>query len=1182
MLRLFFVLCPLVFVSCSACAQPLIHSVKWLKPAASLPASAKHLVDSGVYKALDTVLQGDRFEYWQDDENGQFFLLLPRRTNDAPAAVRITLSDEKGDKITEAATEAGKSNRLSFLIAMPGLKPGQYLLRAAYADDPAQAAQYSFTKIDKRHAIVPIPPDGIPIRLEKQKHVPNATWPVRLGVPLPRGAVTDASRLGLFENGRPVPANVKTIATWSPQGSAQWVHLDFLGRYTGGKAAEYRLKLLPQAASAPATPLQVNQTDDEIVVNTGTIRFIVNRKQFKGVEKAWFDASGTGHFDEAKPVVQDSQGPYLVDQRRIRFDASRDKNVQVVVEEQNAVRVTIRATGWYVNGEGRVPPLCQFITRIYAYAGQPMLRISQRTIITYDTRTNRLADLGFHIGSTMGESFRLGADGTVKNGDLPKAPQTTFLHHDRWNHFRIVGANDNEIEGQKSDGWFSLVAGDKSTLSVMLRDIWQKFPKEVEMSRAGLTLHFWPKHGHRAFSREAELDIKNIYKFWCFHQGAMLNLNLPDDYYAALAGPYASETRECRPEHALNGNGQGLAIGNEFALVFSTPQQAESLPGLARMYQDDPTALATPEWNCATGALGEIAPVDKKNFPAMEDAVEKGYLSWMANLDRGQAYGMWNYADSHTYWDADRNRANLHRVWQNSHYHQMGTTWLMYFRSGSGELLRWARPSTDNFMNVGTINYVDPETPIKFHALGAMYHCKGLTPWGSEAFGMARHDTHAGVAGHWIDPDAFLWDWYLTGNERARDVYDMWAATFGDDLLYKGTRRETNTTLACEMNLYRQSWDAALLPSIRGMGVSLRTHEPLEKQNPGAMWHPLWITRYYEQMRDPDYVPFILKYAKGTNLSDTWTTALSALAYDLSGDRSYLTQHFEQIDDYPKRFFHKAGDAYDWFGDGPGPIGDRWGAYLSWGYLLHAFDQANVTSVAAHENTRFAYLTRASRIDIPAPPSLVVYVQEPKDRAFKMNFAAESLGGNLFPGKIVMHAPSGKEIFGHLVPPPEVHGRSAWREQNEIPADGVSGLYRIEYFTQEANVSAPFTDLPAEAMSLPKNAQLSTDNTYGLLMPSDTHPVKLTINSGGRSGSIHPCNVNVADADGHVIATASMFNPLEMPPLVVTLDPQQHKLPWKLDIYGPATVAWEGESQYLLMGSSQTALTIVRDALNRQ
>jgi hypothetical protein len=38
----------------------------------------------------------------------------------------------------------------------------------------------------------------------------------------------------------------------------------------------------------------------------------------------------------------------------------------------------------------------------------------------------------------------------------------------------------------------------------------------------------------------------------------------------------------------------------------------------------------------------------------------------------------------------DENRADLHRVWHNSHYHQVGMTWLQYYRTGSRDLLTWS------------------------------------------------------------------------------------------------------------------------------------------------------------------------------------------------------------------------------------------------------------------------------------------------------------------------------------------------------------------------------------------------------------------------------------------------------------------------------------------------------------
>lgn len=1191
-----FILVLAMYLTLPAGASEIIHSITPLATQASLPGAAQHLVVAGKYKSLDCVLQADRFEYWQDDLNGQFLAILPQPvTNPVPARMRITLQKigpgDKQSTVADATTGQSLTNKFSFLVAMPSLATGKYRATAALVGDDGKVigseAECDFDKVDKQGPVVTIPSDGIPIEIEKQEHMADATWPMRAGVPLPINAVKDASQLALFADGKPVPSQIKPIARWCPEGSVQWVHVDFLGAYNAGKPAEYRLKV-QKIPPEGGTPNRVTQTDDRIEVDTGAIRFEVNRRKFTGVEKAWFDPSGMGKYDEANPVVSGSVGPYLEDGRMIRFDAANDTNAVVVVEEQGPVRVTIRAEGWYVSADRSVVPLCKFVTRITAFAGQPMLRVSHHTILACDTQKNRFKDIGFHIAATNSETFHLGADGTTKEGPLPASPKTVFLHQDRYDHFRLVGLGTNTVDGAKSDGWFSIGSTNSAqpSLTVVLRDIWQKFPKEVEMGRDGLTLHFWPRHGHRAFTLEDELDIKNIYKFWCFHQGAMLDLYLPTDYFEALAGPYQSGTTECRPEFALNGNGEGLAIGNEFQLLFTAGERTKKVPKLAQLFQRDPAARASSDWNAATGALGKMDAADRRNFPALEEAIEKGWLSWTRNVDRGNAYGMWIWPNTHTYWNVEGNDADLHRVWNNSHYHQVGQTWLMYYRSGSPDLLRWARTSTDHWMNIGTINHAtfnERDRPVfNQHWPGAMYHCKALTPWGARERGMSRRDTDAGLWGHWIDPDAFLWDWYLNGNPRAKDVYDLWAGTISKyaDILtpIKGSRREINTSLAYALTYYQATWDAGILPHIRGMGLDLRTSAPLDKQAPGPIWHPLWMNRYYEQMRDPDYVPLILESARRVYFHDTWTTGLGALAHELSGDRSYLTQHFEPLTDFPKQPFRATGDPYDWYGVGPGPLGDCWGAFFCWGNFLQALRKANITDLTPQRSSRFACLVGGSRAG--GPPSLAVVAFEPKDRPFKLSFQIKSLGGGpLVEQYVAFLSPSGKELV-NLTSPKE--RTATWTETRDIPPDGESGLYQFRLTTSEARMFAPVTDLPTEAMMIKKDALLNTVGLVGYLHPTDeSQPVQLTIASGGQTSHRYACNVTITDAAGKEVAKASLFKPRNTPAVTLTLDPRQHKLPWKLDVYGPATIRWNGASENLMFSASEEALRTILSVMKK-
>ncbi len=1146
-------------ISVAASAQPgLLGPLKFHAP---IPGDKPPLV------------VGDRFEYWAGDPSGQFIAILPVPKEGLKGArLRVRLLPQEpaeAPPLAEAEQSDPETAKVAFLIRTATLRPGKYLVRAALLNaqgGEVEPAEFRFARTDKRNAPPALPAEGLPLLLEEQSILADGVWPARTGIPLPLNAVPAAEGLALFENGVRVPLQARTTATWGPDGSAQWALLDFLGRYSKGKPAEYRLKLEGGAVPSRAR-LSCRETADKIVVDTGMVKFEVGRKRFAGIEAAWFDPTGSGRYNDLETVIKGPGGPYLVDGRIIRFEAQHDKDVRVTLEEAGPVRATIRAEGWYVSGEARVEPLCMFVTRISAFAGQPMLRITHHTIITYDTRQYWLADAGFTVASQIGERFRLGADGVEHGGKLPPGKGSVWLHQERYDRFRLVGAAPKPIEGKVSDGWFSVRGGrpEEPELGVALRDIWQKFPKEVEMSRDGITLHFWPVHGRRAFSPEEELDLRNIYKFWCFHQGPLLDLRLPNDYFEKFRDDYASGTFECRPEHALNGNARGVVIANDFAVFISDPERAGELPRRAALLQRDPAARTTPEWNAATGAMGKVAPADRKHFAAMEEAVEKGYLSHTRCIERGKEYGMWNYADTHTYWDVARDSAQLHRVWHNSHYHEMGKTWLMYYRTGSPDLLRWARPSTDHWMNVDTINYADPKAPIKFHTPGAQYHCKGLTHWGAEATGMTRRDGHAGLSGHWVDPDAFLWCWYLDGNPRAREVYQLWADSFlSRGLPTRGTRREANTTLAVIMTWYQATWNPNLLPAIHAMGRSLRLDEPLEKQFPGPMWHPLWITRYYEQTRDPEYVPFILKYARLSQLGDTWTTALGALAYDLSGDTSYLTQHLGRVNDFPQMFFRAPGDPYDWYGVGPGPLGSRWGAYLCWGHLLYGLQKAGITAPIP-EPPPGAYPW--------TPPKLIVAALKPADREFQVRLKASSFGGDLHAMQYRVFAPSGKQVLAHDF---KGGGPSSMDVTLPVPADGETGLYRIEVSTYMANVWRPMTDLPAEAALIPNDRRLATNRLASFVMPVgwDGGPVAVELDS---NSDRYPCNAAVMDAQGREFCRASLMRPRTPKPVAAEAPPAAW--PIRIEAHGPTGVKLSGKCDFFLMADSPETLKTIAGAL---
>jgi len=1151
------------------------------------------------------MLWGNRCEYWKDDETAQFFAMLPPLGKDS-ATVRIDLKTAAGAKVA-SLEEKVASNKISFLVNLADLKDGDYVARAAVGGDK-RVAEFAFRKVNKAHPKAAIPGEGIPIVVESQPWMADGVWPVRAGIPLPRGAVTDPARLALFENGQPVAAQVRPRATWAPNGSVQWVHLDFQARYKDGKPLDYRLKLLPQAVKNAPSALTCRETPAAIVVDTGAIRFVVNRKKFNGIETAWFDASAGGKYDEGKPVIQNrgGGGPYLVDEKEVRFEAAQDAGATVTVEEQDPVKVTLRAEGWYTNPQSSEKRLCRYVTRISAFAGSPLLRIIQQTYITYDTETKQLADLGFSLPVKGAKFFELGADGAARQGALPPSPGEVFLHQDRWDHFRVVGGSE-EWQGKISDGWFSVsdAKQDGTRVTVALKDIWQKFPKEVSMNQDGLTLHFWPKHGHQAFTKEEEHSLKEILKFLCFHQGRLMDLKVPDDYTAAFDELAKGKSNEgggwWRPtdrDGTSRGNAQGVVIANEFAVVLNDGAAKDAALGdaakLAQLFQFDPTASAPPEWNASTLAFGPLAAVDRQKFPEMEEAVEKGFLSWTRGTERGNYYGMFNYAGTHTMWNVPENRAGLYRPWQDSHYHNVGTNWLLYYRSGSGDMLRWARKNTDRLLNISTVNYVDTEDPIKVmdHTLGAMQHVGWKTPWGSPnkggAWGQCRD-----IIGHFIDPDAFLWCYYLTGNERAREAYDFWAGSYlktGATAQLIGQAREVNNTLASVVPLYQATWNPEFLPAIYSMADSLRTLKPLEEQRPGPLWHPLWINRYYEMTRDPQYVPVILKYAKVLKYDEsTWAIALAAEAYEISGDKEYLTMHFADAKDWARGFYREDGHPYDWYGKGPGPLGDHYG-YLSWGYYLEALKEAGIDQIDpdGHPENVSMDANAPEKSQYPmdsARNASTILALQTEDRPFEVRMKGVGrFGADLHNWKSTVTSPKGNLLHDKVLPEPtaKVGVRGRHEEMLSVPAGGEAGFYVVKLEKADGALTAPVTTLPYEAVVVAKGSEYFADKLLCYLMPSGTNAkVELSFRTPPATIASDPIAIRVKDANGKVLLDETLFVHFRNR-TSVSIDPAEAPPPWKVDAVGGVFFKWQGDAPSLLLSMKKESFVPIFEAQARQ
>ncbi|MBI4024218.1 MAG: hypothetical protein HY360_04500 [Verrucomicrobia bacterium] len=871
---------------------------------------------------------GDRKVYLADDPVGQFLICFIGQDYSS-AGVKLVLEVLQGDKVLGSQEIAPVATpKLSLLVNTAALAPGSHRLRARLVGGNQYRAipDYEFQKSAEKHNSVKLPAEGIPLVVHSQTNVPDAIWPITTGIPLPRGRSESLDQLVLHENGKPVPAQFSQRATWYPNGQLKWVGLDFLAKFDNGKPREYRVKVLPNAPAARKSPISMQETGAKLAIDTGKLRFTVDRKHFAGVEDAWLGND---------QIVRGGGGPFLVDERGERFEAANDENAVVEVEESGPVRVTIHAAGWYASAKTK-EKLCIFDTRINAYAGQARLDISQRTIITYDTdKEKKLADVGFTVKHADASRWQLGADGRVLLGE-----GAAWIHQDRWNHFRMVAGDKPAGEGKQSDGWAAQVLKPGS-LIVAVRNFWQLYPKELELARNATTLHFWPKHGRVAFTDAEALARLNIHKIFYGHEGSLLDLKFPPKYHVGMTNIF--NTIERQTENAVEANGQGLAMGNEFCLSFEASDKTDDIARQAALYQNPPHAIADPVWTSKTETEGRFAPSDRNKYPNTEKVLVDGYYgSHVSSVNVGEHFGLWIWPDTHNNWDPESKLPEWHRWWLNTHYQGGYVNWLMYLRSGDPRLYRWACDNGAHIMNVSTVNYDDPKAPLMGHIAGAMYHVKGFLPWGSEAYGHPKGDDYVEVSAHFINPDAFIMAWLLTGDQRGRALMEAWGRAINRVALAPERSRETCVTLGEMLNYHAVTWDPQALLYIKELADMMMSRPVMEI--PAATGHPFfhqqWVRRYWEQTRDERIVAW-LKECSAMNKGTTGFAHLDAMLWQWTGDKSYLTNHLRSAAAQWQFLYWNPGDPLDGFGLG---CVDRSWAPQALAYYQQALIDAGITT----------------------------------------------------------------------------------------------------------------------------------------------------------------------------------------------------------------------------------------------
>ncbi len=604
----------------------------------------------------------------------------------------------------------------------------------------------------------------------------------------------------------------------------------------------------------------------------------------------------------------------------------------------------------------------------------------------------------------------------------------------------------------------------------------------------------------------------------------------------------------------------------ELSLVFDG--RSEDLNGEAEQFQEKPHAVVDPLWTEASLAVGPWAARRLNRYPEIERMLDAYPKISTAIEAMASEYGMWIYGNAHNSWDPRTNEAGLHRVWQNSHYQNVGLGWLLYLRSGSRVMLERARAQTDNFMDVGTVNYVNADDPPLFHLPGAMHHVKAFVPWGATTRGMKVRDADAGVLGHYVDPDAFLLRYLIEGDLRARDLYRMWASSLGERRLGTAAGREAVNTFAMTLNYYEATWDPqAILYNHDFAEAALK--RPLEAYKIPAwfpVWHPSWMQRYDDLTRDPRIVERVESYLH----AGFGRPAVDAMLFRHTKDAKLLTKRMNQVYESARKVYYNGDDPLDGYGPYAHAVQTRWLAELP--IYLAGLRSAGVDAIR-DPGAKSSYPAASAHLSKPERRSEVavrVLALEPGDRGFTVRLGGERRGKV----QAFVIAPSGK-----IVQTLETEGEII---SKAVARDGERGVDRIEIQGYRPEIGMPLTDLPAEVASLPKGQPLWTGRRLqGVLALPPGSRVTVSFTVDRKLPRAGPGYVSLSDRAGGSVLDTTLLAGSRRDSTSVTLESGKTIGVWPIHIISNEEVqlSWSGQSEAVYFGLKARDVETILHAL---
>ena len=732
-------------------------------------------------------------------------------------------------------------------------------------------------------------------------------WPVTRGVPIPESTLLATDGLHVVSpGGSRVPAQFRVLGRW-PDGSVKWVLVDFQADAVPSGRAVYTLTdeaagetSSLSASPPPATTVRIEETNQDLHVDTGALRFRISRHQYGLFHAvllvhAQYGAptrpnlpAGQGGDAWARISEGASDGGL---KRRLygpggicRASLAGD-SYEVTVEEQGPLRTVIRMESALEadipmhHYAGYRPARC--ITRIHTYAGHAFVRILQTHVFTCNPREVEIEDLALNVpspcaGTGLGYAFGLNGveTGTLESDELLKIAQkkddVVQISRGR------PGCETTIAEGETCEGWATLGDG-ISGVGVACRNMAEEHPRAIEVTgdgRVTLYARHDPDGGRLSLKRYSEeVSWHEGEGVYADGTGIAKTSEFFVHYFEEGRRDGAIEILRCALSQPHVSVPPAWMVRREVAGGFAVPSFSEAGD---RVDQGDPTegdqsgpeacnqADSKPSGRVALKVGDQADPRAERKQEASAhpdilraaDRMLTGFADWLGrNIRLGRWYGYLDYGDVRATWDEeeddwmDRGRWG----WCNSEWDPRHAIWIQYLRTGDPRYYGLAEAMTRHSIDVDTCHW----HPFRSYMVGGCYR-HGVGHFSDEP--CASHT----FIDNWMDY------YHLTGDGRTLEVLREAGAFF---LRYRWTEEPSfSFSLRSIANVLR-----GLLYVYEATGEErfLRRAEEVytvvaRGQNEDGSWHKRF------QIATPDRLPQQLPYGmatEGTTLAVEMGTA---------------------------------------------------------------------------------------------------------------------------------------------------------------------------------------------------------------------------------------------------------------------------------------------------------------------